>query len=126
MSVRPLRGTRWGKVRGRPASRQYAVDLVLLALGFTGSEPTVTNGLGLTLGPRGTVPTEGYATAAEGVFAAGDARRGASLIVWAIREGRDAAAAIDAFLRAPARRTRRAPGAPLSESSGRFVTSGSP
>jgi glutamate synthase (NADPH) small chain len=56
--------------------------------------------LGVTIGPRGAVSTDAqYRTNVPGVFAAGDMRRGASLIVWAIREGRDAAAAIDRHLR---------------------------
>ncbi len=114
-------------VTERPGSAfTLDADLVLLALGFTGPEPTVTSALGLTVGPRGTVQTDGYATAAEGVFAAGDARRGASLIVWAIREGRDAAAAVDAFLRGHARRGLPGPAGPVSGSSGRGATSGSP
>jgi glutamate synthase (NADPH/NADH) small chain len=79
------------------------VDLVLLAMGFTGP---VRNGLleqlGVELDARGNVATNNYATSVPGVFAAGDARRGQSLVVWAIREGREAAEAINASL---ARRT---------------------
>jgi len=77
-------------------------DLVLLALGFLGP---VRNGmieeLGLALDPRGNVlaNTDDYKTSVEGVFAAGDMRRGQSLVVWAINEGRRAAAAIDRYLR---------------------------
>jgi glutamate synthase (NADPH) small chain len=77
------------------------VDLVLLAMGFTGvrTEGLLAD-LGVTIGPRGAVATDAhYRTNVPGVFAAGDMRRGASLIVWAIREGRDAAAAIDRHLR---------------------------
>ncbi len=75
-------------------------DLVLLAMGFTG--PT-KNGpieqLGLALDGRGNVATDAnYMSSVPGVFAAGDMRRGQSLIVWAIAEGRNAAAAIDRFL----------------------------
>ena len=56
--------------------------------------------LGITIGPRGAVSTDAqYRTNVPGVFAAGDMRRGASLIVWAIREGRDAAASIDRHMR---------------------------
>jgi len=55
--------------------------------------------LGVALTPRGAVATDAsHMTSVEGVFAAGDMRRGASLIVWAIREGREAAAAIDRYL----------------------------
>jgi glutamate synthase (NADPH/NADH) small chain len=56
--------------------------------------------LGVTLDSRGNVATgDGYMSSVEGVFAAGDMRRGQSLVVWAIAEGRKAAAAVDAFLR---------------------------
>lgn len=77
-----------------------AAELVLLAMGFTGVEASpLYESLGVEVGPRQTVRTNNrYQTAVEGVFAAGDARRGASLIVWAIREGRDAAAAVGRFL----------------------------
>jgi len=75
-------------------------DLVLLALGFTGP---VKNGLleqlGVDLDARGNVhTTEGYRTSVDGVFAAGDMRRGQSLVVWAITEGRKAAADMNAWL----------------------------
>jgi glutamate synthase (NADPH/NADH) small chain len=78
------------------------VDLVLLAMGFTGP---VREGmlleLGVALDARGNVATTGgYATSVPGVFAAGDMRRGQSLVVWAIAEGRRAAAEVDAYLRA--------------------------
>jgi len=77
-------------------------DLILLAMGFAGP---VKNGLldnlGVQYDARGNVATnESYMTNVEGVFASGDTRRGASLIVWAIAEGRKAAAAIDHFLNA--------------------------
>lgn len=76
------------------------VDLVLLAMGFLGP---VTNGmieqLGLVLDARGNVATdENYMSSVDGVFAAGDMRRGQSLVVWAISEGRKAAAAVHQFL----------------------------
>ena len=76
------------------------VDLVLLAMGFLGP---VRNGmieqLGVTLDNRGNIATNGnYMSSVEGVFAAGDMRRGQSLVVWAISEGRKAAAAVDQYL----------------------------
>ena len=79
-------------------------DLVLLAMGFTGPRRDgVLAHLGVELTANGLVRTdELHRTSVDGVFAAGDARRGASLIVWAIREGRDAAASIDVYLRARA------------------------
>jgi glutamate synthase (NADPH/NADH) small chain len=75
-------------------------DLVLLAMGFTGP---VRNGmieqLGVNLDRRGNVATDAsYMTSVPGVFAAGDARRGQSLVVWAIAEGRSAAAGIEQYL----------------------------
>src|SRR3954462_4073148 len=75
-------------------------DLVLLAMGFTGPVPSkLLVDLGVAFDARGAIATdESHATTASGVFAAGDARRGASLIVWAIREGRDAADAIHCWL----------------------------
>lgn len=75
-------------------------DVVLLAMGFTGPEqaPYVEQ-LGLELDTRGNIKRDSqFATDSEGVFVAGDAGRGQSLIVWAIAEGRAAAAAVDKFL----------------------------
>jgi glutamate synthase (NADPH) small chain len=84
---------------------EIEAELVLLAIGFVGPEQRgLLDGLGLARDPRGHAITDAaYRTSLEGVFAAGDMRRGASLIVWAIREGRDAAAAIDRYLRSGAR-----------------------
>ncbi len=78
------------------------VDLVLLAMGFTGP---VKNGLldslGVKYDARGAVAVdENFMTSVDGVFAAGDTKRGASLIVWAIAEGRKMAAGVDKYLRA--------------------------
>jgi len=79
------------------------VDLVLLALGFTHVRHAgMIEQLGLKLDSRGNVTVgEDFQTSQPGVFAAGDAARGASLVVHAIRAGRDAAAAIDRWLRSP-------------------------
>ncbi len=75
-------------------------DLVLLAMGFMGPEGGVLNQLGVDKDPRSNANAEygKYQTNVDGVFAAGDARRGQSLIVWAINEGRGAAQAVDAYL----------------------------
>jgi glutamate synthase (NADPH/NADH) small chain len=75
-------------------------DLVLLAMGFTGPvRGGLIEALGVELDGRGNVKTDAnYATSMPGVFAAGDARRGQSLVVWAIAEGRKAARSVDAFL----------------------------
>ncbi|MER5939647.1 glutamate synthase subunit beta [Streptomyces sp. NPDC001928] len=81
--------------------RTLPADLVLLALGFSGPDRTdgLIEQLGLEMEPRGTVTRDaGFATNVPGVFAAGDAARGQSLIVWAIAEGRAVAAAVDRHL----------------------------
>ncbi|MET9102931.1 glutamate synthase subunit beta [Streptomyces antibioticus] len=81
--------------------RTVPADLVLLALGFSGPDRTdgLTDQLGLAMEPRGTIARDGgFATNVPGVFAAGDAARGQSLIVWAIAEGRAVAAAVDHHL----------------------------
>ena len=92
---------------GRPVMREVPgseftqpVDLVLLAMGFTGPvREGLLSELGVELNERGAVQRdENYMTSKPGVFVAGDMTRGASLVVWAIWEGREAARCIDAFL----------------------------
>jgi glutamate synthase (NADPH/NADH) small chain len=83
--------------------KDYPADLVLLAMGFVNPVPTVLEAFGVQKDARGNAQAStdqmgGYATNAPKVFAAGDMRRGQSLVVWAIREGRQAARAIDVFL----------------------------
>jgi glutamate synthase (NADPH/NADH) small chain len=73
-------------------------DLVLLAMGFLGPETPVLDQLGVQRDGRGNVAAARYGTSVDGVFAAGDARRGQSLIVWAINEGRKCAAEVTAWL----------------------------
>ena len=73
-------------------------DLVLLAMGFVGPDPRILEEFGVDADARGNAFAPTYATSAEGVFAAGDARRGQSLIVWAISEGRRCATAVDRWL----------------------------
>lgn len=82
------------------SEREIPADLVFLAMGFTGIEQTAwVSQLGVELDDRGNVARDAsYATNVDGVFVAGDAGRGQSLIVWAIAEGRSAAAAVDAYL----------------------------
>jgi glutamate synthase (NADPH/NADH) small chain len=80
---------------------EIEADLVLLAMGFLHPvHEGMLKALGVALDPRGNVAadTERYQTSRPGVFAAGDMRRGQSLVVWAIREGRQCARAVDAFL----------------------------
>jgi glutamate synthase (NADPH/NADH) small chain len=90
-----------GKFVPVPGTRkELPADLVLLALGFVGPEKeSWLDQLGVALDDRGNVArTDDYRTNVDGVFVAGDMGRGQSLIVWAIAEGRAAAAAVDAFL----------------------------
>jgi len=103
-SVKQLHAVRVGPPPGFdpiPGS-EFTVDagMVLLALGFTGPvRGGMIEQLGVELDARGNVQTgDNYATTVPGVFAAGDMRRGQSLVVWAIAEGRQAARAIDTFL----------------------------
>ena len=81
-------------VRDKPA------DLVLLAMGFTNPVASVLDAFGVARDARGNAQanSDDYRTTAAKVFAAGDMRRGQSLVVWAIREGRQAARAVDEFL----------------------------
>ena len=78
----------------------YPCQLVLLAMGFLGPEQYVIDDLKVATDARSNVKTSGgkYATSVESVFAAGDCRRGQSLVVWAITEGRQAAREIDEYL----------------------------
>lgn len=83
-----------------PTGEEFAVecDLVLIAAGFLGCEPVAAEAFGVELTQRGTVADNHYATNVPGVFACGDMRRGQSLVVWALREGRDTAAVVDTHL----------------------------
>ena len=90
-----------GKFEQVPGSeKEIPADLVFLAMGFTGPEKSeLLNQLEVELDDRGNIKRDGeYATSADGVYVCGDAGRGQSLIVWAIAEGRSAAAAVDTYL----------------------------
>ena len=76
----------------------HPADLVLLAMGFVGPEARLLDDLGVERDGRGNAAAPEFATSVRGVFAAGDARRGQSLIVWAIDEGRRCAHTVDAWL----------------------------
>lgn len=82
------------------AVKEFPCDLVVLALGFTGSENSLTEQLGVRLDTRTNIEAQetNYQTNVPHVFSAGDARRGQSLIVWAISEGREAAHHVDKYL----------------------------
>jgi glutamate synthase (NADPH/NADH) small chain len=93
-----------GKMVELPGTeKEWKADLVLLAMGFTAPVPTVLEAFGVERDNRGnakaaTESATAYRTNVDKVFAAGDMRRGQSLVVWAIREGRQAAHAVDEFL----------------------------
>jgi len=108
-NVATLHGVRldWKQENGRPTMSEIAgsefelgCDLVLLALGFLGPEPdTMLAQLGVALTDRGTVAAAAdHQTSVPGVFSCGDMRRGQSLVVWAIWEGREAARGVDRYL----------------------------
>jgi glutamate synthase (NADPH/NADH) small chain len=78
--------------------KTWPCDLVLLALGFTGPENTLSDQLGLELDQRTNFKANNYQTNVPHIFTAGDMRRGQSLIVWAINEGREAAREVDIYL----------------------------
>ncbi len=106
-NVRALRLTEVASEGGRFAPvpgtrREIPCDLALLAMGFTGPEkPGLLEDLGVAFDARGNVArAASYETSVPGVFVAGDMGRGQSLIVWAIAEGRSAAASVDQYLRA--------------------------
>jgi glutamate synthase (NADPH/NADH) small chain len=104
----------FGPVSG--TERELPAQLVLLAMGFLGPEPQLLDQLGVERDPRGNVEAvKPYTTSVEGVFAAGDARRGQSLIVWAINEGRQCARMVDRYLAA---RGNGSAGPPLPEDAG--------
>ena len=94
-----------GRFEELPGSeKEWPADLVILAMGFRHPEHAVTNALGVELDSRNNAKanyngSNSFRTTTPGIFAAGDCRRGQSLVVWAINEGRGAAAACDAYLR---------------------------
>jgi glutamate synthase (NADPH/NADH) small chain len=93
-----------GKLANVPGTEKtYPADMVFLAMGFVNPVATILDAFGVDKDNRGNAKattdfTGGYATNVPKVFAAGDMRRGQSLVVWAIREGRQAARSIDEFL----------------------------
>jgi glutamate synthase (NADPH/NADH) small chain len=97
----------WQIVNGAPkmtdvegSAETLEADLVLLAMGFLGPEAYLAEALGVERDQRSNYRAAhgAFATNVPGVFAAGDCRRGQSLVVWAINEGRGAARAVDEFL----------------------------
>ncbi|MGY8946352.1 MAG: glutamate synthase subunit beta, partial [Flavobacteriales bacterium] len=80
------------------SEKLWPCDLALLALGFTGHEPDLTDQLNIKTDDRNQLLCNNYQTSISNIFSAGDMRRGQSLIVWAISEGREAAVQVDKFL----------------------------
>jgi len=107
-AVKALRTVKLEWQDGKPhevagSEKMIPADLVLLAMGFVSPLQSLLEELGVARDARGNAkaPTEGpgaYVTSVPKVFAAGDMRRGQSLVVWAIREGRQCARAVDEFL----------------------------
>ena len=95
---KPANGAPFSPVEG--SEKEWPADLILLAMGFSGPEDEVLTQLGVERDPRSNAQAEygKYATNVDNVFAAGDARRGQSLVVWAIHEGRGAAREVDRYL----------------------------
>ena len=90
-----------GSMKEIPGTEKvWPAQLVLIAMGFLGPDDSLVKAFSLAQDKRSNIDaTEGaYATSSRGIFAAGDARRGQSLVVWAIKEGRDAASAVDKYL----------------------------
>lgn len=86
------------KIEG--SEKEWPADLVILAMGFVSPEPTISKHLKLDLDQRNNIHADygDFRTSVEGVFAAGDCRRGQSLVVWAINEGRGVAEACHKYL----------------------------
>ena len=91
---------RWNLEEVAGSEKVWPADLVMLSMGFTGPEQYVSDALNIDYDERANYKAEygQYKTSVEGVFTAGDCRRGQSLVVWGINEGREAAREIDGFL----------------------------
>lgn len=85
-------------IRTGDEEREIPAELLLIATGFSGAEPETADTFGLALDERGRLGGEDFCTADPRIFACGDMRRGASLVVWAIREGRACAKVVDEAL----------------------------
>lgn len=103
VNVQSVKDAKTGKSSMQPVKgteKIYPAEIALIAAGFTGTEPEVAKAFGVELDGRANVKTASgaYRTNRDKVFAAGDMRRGQSLVVWAIKEGREAAKEVDLFL----------------------------
>lgn len=101
VSLEPKKDEKTGRMNMVPvegSEKEIPAELVLIAAGFLGSEKYVTDAFKVNVDARTNVETTNYETCNPGVFAAGDMRRGQSLVVWAIREGREVAKQVDKSL----------------------------
>ena len=103
VQVENVKDTKTGKSSMQPvkgSEQVYPAELCLIAAGFVGAESDITKAFGIAVDNRTNVKTESgcYKTSRDKVFTAGDMHRGQSLVVWAIREGREAAREVDEFL----------------------------
>ncbi len=101
VSLEPHRDPATGRTSMVPvpgSEREIPCGTVLIAAGFLGCQRSVAEAFGVALDGRGNVAAQDYQTSQPRIFAAGDMRRGQSLVVWAIREGREAARAVDISL----------------------------
>lgn len=98
--LKPERDPETGRTNMVPTGEEftYECQLALIAAGFVGCEEYVSDAFGVARTARGVVADDGFKTNVEKVFACGDMRRGQSLVVWGLREGRDCAAAVDQYL----------------------------
>ena len=98
--LKPERDPETGRTSMVPTGEEFTYDcqLAFIAAGFVGCENYVADAFGVSLTGRGCVDTDHFRTNVEKVFACGDMRRGQSLVVWGLREGRDCAAEVDRYL----------------------------
>ncbi len=98
--LRPEHDPDTGRTNMVPTGEEftYPCQLALIAAGFVGCENYVTDAFGVELNARGCTADDGFKTNVEKVFTCGDMRRGQSLVVWSLREGRDCAARVDQYL----------------------------
>ena len=98
--LRPEKDPASGRTNMVPTGETFTYDcqLALIAAGFVGCEPYTADAFGVGLTPRGCTQADNYHTSVNNIFTCGDMRRGQSLVVWALREGRDCAAEVDQYL----------------------------
>ena len=98
--LKPERDPETGRTRMVPTGEEFTYDcqLAFIAAGFTGCEGYVADAFGVDRTPCGNVADQNFKTNVDKVFVCGDMRRGQSLVVWGLREGRDCAAAVDRYL----------------------------